>query len=110
MILVHLTQTWPMVQRGQLAADAATLGDWAGISDTALADYGDVVLGIFDNTVVSAYDIDGWDRTDEGRVRFTGAPSTRQAHLVGTPNPGKAWGVKGMARPVQYLDTVVVDG
>ncbi len=42
-----------------------------------------------------------------GTQLFEGRPSQRWASLIGTPNPGKPW-VRGMARPVQYLDTRVV--
>ncbi len=110
MILVHLPQSWPLVLAGELTAAEATLGDWAGISDEAIATFGDAVVGIYNNTVVTAFDTTGWKRTDEGRVRFAGTDSHEWAHLVFTPNPGKPWGVRGMARPVQYLDSTVVAG
>ncbi|MFE7330765.1 hypothetical protein ACFU8W_38655 [Streptomyces sp. NPDC057565] len=44
----------------------------------------------------------------EGRITFPGVPSVKWTHLVGTPNPGKLWGVCGMARSIQYLDTAIV--
>ncbi|MGW0765219.1 hypothetical protein [Streptomyces sp. NPDC002676] len=109
MILVHVPTTWPQVLSGQLTAEQATLGEWYNISDRAIADYGDAVLGIFENTVVSAFDVTAPPhRDDENRVTFPGVPSAQWAHLIGTPNPGKPWGVRGMARPIQYLDTAVL--
>ncbi|MFF7477100.1 hypothetical protein [Streptomyces sp. NPDC008092] len=111
MILVHVSTTWPEVLNGQLTPEQATLGEWFNISDSSLAEYGDAVLGIFENTVVSAFDVTGQPHRDnEGRVTFPGAPSATWSHLIGTPNPGKPWGVRGMARPIQYLDTAVLTG
>ncbi|MFF3159154.1 hypothetical protein [Streptomyces sp. NPDC057910] len=111
MILVHVSTTWPQVLDGQLTPEQATLGEWFNISDSSLAEYGDAVLGIFENTVVSAFDVTGEpNRDNEGRVTFPGTPSAKWSHLIGTPNPGKSWGVRGMARPIQYLDTAVVTG
>lgn len=108
MILVHLASSWPAVVRGEKDAAEVTLGNWAGIADDKLDTYADTILGIYKNEVVTAFDITGWqkltDGTDAGRVAFTGHPSTRWAHLIGTPNPGRYW-TKGMARPIQYLDT-----
>lgn len=86
----------------------ATLGEWSGISDASLEKYGDVVVGIYDNTVVSAYDIDlAATRRDPGtkRVIFEGSPSEAWRHLKGQPTPGRRWGRQGDTRPVQYIDT-----
>lgn len=107
MILVHLSTSWPMVQAGKMTPEAATLGDWADLNDAKLREYADAILGIYQNTVVSAYDITGWVQKEENRVLFEGQRSQRWASLIGTPNPGKQW-VRGMARPVQYLDTRLV--
>jgi hypothetical protein len=96
-----------MVQAQKISAEAATLGDWADLNDDKLHEYADAVLGIYQNTVVSAYDITRWTRREQGRVLFQGHPSERWTSLIGTPNPGKPW-VRGMARPIQYLDTRVV--
>lgn len=106
-LLVHLPTSWPMVQAGQLTPEDATLGDWADLNDDKLREYADAALGIYQNTVVTAYDITDWTRNAKGRVIFDGQPSERWRSLIGTPNPGKPW-VRGMARPVQYLDTRVV--
>lgn len=108
MILTHLSDSWPRVLAGALSPKDATLEEWYGLADKKIEEFGDVVLGIFENTVVTAYDRTGWRRTSEGRVIFDGVPSNRWKHLIGTPNPGKSWGVRGMARPVQYLDTRIV--
>ncbi|WP_425824611.1 hypothetical protein [Streptomyces fractus] len=111
MILVHLSATWPRVLAGELPAAEASLGAWYNVGDAKIETFGDVLLGIYDNTVVSAFDLTGPAARDaEGRVTFTGTPSEAWAHLVGMPNPGKPWGVRGMARPIQYLDTTVVTG
>lgn len=112
MILVHLSQTWPLVLDGKLTPADATLGNWFGINDAAIAEYGDGLLGIYDNKVVTAFDITPGSavRDAEGRVTFQGGPSQTWAHLIGTPSPGKPWGVRGMARPIQYLHTVILEG
>ncbi|MFZ3591971.1 hypothetical protein [Streptomyces sp. BH104] len=111
MILVHLSATWPRVLKGELSAAEASLGSWYNVSDAKIEACGDVLLGIYDNTVVSAFDLTGPAVRDaEGRVTFTGSPSQDWAHLVGMPNPGKAWGVRGMARPIQYLETTALTG
>lgn len=111
MILVHLPQSWPLVIDGKLTPAVATLGNWYGINDAAIAEYGDAILGIYDNSIVTAFDITGPAvRDPEGRVTFPGTHSQHWAHLINTPNPGKPWGVQGMARPIQYLDTAMIEG
>jgi hypothetical protein len=107
-ILVHLKRTWPLVQDGRLTEDDATLKAWAGVSDDALGSYGDVVAGIYDNTVVTVYDVASWSRQPDGRVIFAGKPSSQWAYLKGHPNPGRPWGRQGDTRPVQYLDSEAV--
>ncbi len=109
MILVHLASTWQGVLAGRDTAERATLQAWAQITDDALTRYADGILGIYQNEVVTAFDIDDWERNDDGRVVFSGIPSDTWEHLIGTPNPGKPW-VRGQARPVQYLDTAVITG
>lgn len=108
MILVHLPQSWPQVLAGTHTPEEVTLGSWAKVSDAAIAEYGDVVLGIHKNTVVTAFDITGYARTGDGRVTFHGHRSPTWDHLVGGPNPGRPW-VRGQARPVQYLDTAALE-
>ena len=107
MILVNLSKTWPDVMIGKDAADRATLEAWAGVGDGSLDAYGDAVLGIYRNQVVTAYDVTGWERLPSGRIRFTGTESKRWKHLIGTTNPGEPW-TRGQARPVKYLDTRVL--
>ncbi len=109
MILVHLASSWPDALAGNRTPEDVTLRAWAQIKDEALDAYGDGVLGIYQNSVVTAFDVIDWERQADGRVVFTGAPSARFGHLVGTPNPGKPW-VRGQSRPVQYLDTTVLTG
>jgi hypothetical protein len=106
MILVNLSRTWPKVASDEDAA-RATLGDWHGISDRAIDENGDAILGIFRDMVVTAYDITGSERRPDSRVRFSGVPSKRWAHLIGAPSPASAW-MQGQARPVKYLDMAKV--
>jgi hypothetical protein len=106
-ILVHLASSWPDVLAHNKTAAEVTLSAWAQISDDRLHQYGDAVLGIYQNEIVTAFDITGWSRNHEGRVIFEGTPSREWTHLIGTPNPGKPW-VRGQARPVQYLDTAIL--
>lgn len=111
MILVHVKHSWPRVLAGELSAEESVLGDWAPIAEARLAEFGDVLVGVYDNTVVAVYDVDlAATVYVDGKVRFAGTPSTAWAHLVGQPNPGKPWGQQGYARNVQYLDTTVVAG
>lgn len=109
MILVHLASSWPDVLAGKRAPEDVTLRAWAQIKDEALDTYADGVLGIYQNSVVTAFDVTDWEREADGRVVFRGRPSVKFGHLIGTPNPGKPW-VQGQARPVQYLDTTVLTG
>jgi hypothetical protein len=110
-ILVHVKNTWPEVLAGQISADDSVLGDWAGIAQSSLAEYGDLLAGIYENTVVAVFDVDlAATGYVDGKVRFAGSPSTAWAHLVGQPNPGRPWGQRGYARSVQYLDTAVAAG
>lgn len=110
MILLHVPHSWPQALAGHITKDDAVRKEWHNIGDAALEAFGDVLLGICDHTVVAAFDVTGWSRDSKGWVTFKVKPSTAWSHLIGTPNPGKPWGVKGMARPVQYLDTAVVAG
>ena len=53
-------------------ADRATLEAWVGISDESADIFGDAVLGVYRNQVVTAYDVTGWDRFPDGCVKFAG--------------------------------------
>ncbi|WP_411146840.1 hypothetical protein [Streptomyces sp. x-80] len=108
MILTHVPNSWLEVLNGQRTPESSILRKWYKVSDAKIEKYGDVVAGIHDNTVVGVYDVTGWTRDADEWVTFTGTPSAAWAHLIGTPNPGKPWGVRGMARPIQYLDTSVL--
>lgn len=107
MIVVHVNQTWPLVEAGRMDKANAVLRAWP-IADDKLAAYGDVLLAVFDNTVKAAYDIEGHTRDEDNRVIFTGKESQVWDHLVGQPNPGKHWGRQGDAWPVRYVDTATV--
>lgn len=108
MIIVNVNHHWPSVLAGKKTPAQVTLYAWHGISDKSLEEYADVVLGIYKNTVVSAFDITGWNRISsgdqEGKIEFFGEESNKWRYLVGQTNPGEPW-VQGAARPVKYLPT-----
>lgn len=103
MIFANVQRTWPEVLAGRRSAESSVLGDWASLAEAKLHQYADAVAGVAGATVVAVYDIDGWDRVKDDRVRFHGTPSTRWAHLIGAPSP-VVW-TRGQARPVRYVDT-----
>ncbi len=110
MFIVNLSKTWPDVLKGKRTAADVTLKAWAQIKDADLENHADVILGIYKNEVVTAFDITekptrGED--DDKRVTFTGQPSQKWAHLIGMPTPGKPW-VPGQGRPVQVLPTTIL--
>lgn len=107
MFIVNVPQTWPLVLAGKADPAIVTLGAWAAIKESDLVEHADAVLGVFRDTVVTAYDVESWTRGPGNRVTFVGPPSERWAHLIGTPNPGRRW-VRGASRPVQTLDTAVL--
>lgn len=61
MILVSLARTWPMVLRGDATAEGATLAAWPvrPAELARLANFADVILGVFRGDVVAAYDVTG---------------------------------------------------
>ena len=110
-ILVNLAKSMhgtDAAQMGPALVKKVTMGDWYGITVASAEEFGDVILGIHKDRVVSAYDVVRFELvTDENgreRVRFTGVESEEFAGLIGQPNPGRTW-VRGMGRPIQYLDT-----
>ncbi len=107
MIVVHVNKSWPWVEADRMDEAEAVLGAWP-IAEDKLTAYGDVLLAVFNNVVVAAYDIEGHTRDGDNRVTFAGRKSQAWAHLVGQPNPGKHWGRQGDAWPVRYVDTAVV--
>lgn len=107
LIIVHLNKTWPHVLTSRMTPEDATLGVWP-IAEENLKRYGDVLLGVYDNTVVTAYDLTGYTRGDDKKVTFDGKPSTAWSHLIGQPTPAKPWGAQGDAWPVRFIDTAVV--
>ena len=109
MIVVHVNKSWPFVEAGRMDEAEAVLGDWP-IAEDKLAAYADVLLAVFNNVVVAAYDIEGHTRDEDNKVIFTGKKSQTWAYLVGQPNPGKHWGRQGDAWPVRYVNTAVVAG
>ncbi len=106
MIIVNLNSSWPKVLAGDADPVRKTTGSWARISDRSLEEHADVLLGVYKNVVVTAYDITGWTRDPEDkRVRFeVSGPSVEFADLIGQPVPGAPW-VRGAARPVKVLAT-----
>lgn len=107
MIVVNLSKSYKEVLSGHRDMDDATLGWWAGVTDEAATRYGDVVVGVFKDQVVSVYDAEGFERDEEGRVFFDGRESSEFAPMIGKRSPVKPW-VRGQARPIQYIDTDVV--
>lgn len=106
MILVHVIRSWPDVVAGNRTAEDATWGEWAQLSEQNIEDYGDILLGIYNNVIVSAYEIDGHYRDRETkRVTFTAHETIETKQYIGSPNPGRQWGTQGYARAVQALPT-----
>ena len=118
MIVVSLGTTWPWVLNGEATPEAATRGAWPVRSNEfeRMLECADVVVGVFQNRVVTAYDITDWRwETDEERqaailqrlsrenprVVFDVALSERWNGLIGTANPARVFG----RWPVQYLDS-----
>ncbi|MEU2205528.1 hypothetical protein AB0P19_14200 [Microbacterium oleivorans] len=107
MIVVNLKRSYPRVQLGQADLDAVTLSAWAGVTEEAIDRFGDVILGVYQDKVVSAYNVTSHSRDDEGRVVFEGIESPEFEHLIGQPSPVPAW-KRGQARPTRYIDTEIV--
>ncbi|WP_460446335.1 hypothetical protein [Angustibacter aerolatus] len=106
MLFALVQRTWPEVQAGRLTAEESVLGDWAALAEAKLHQYGDAIVGVAAGRVVAAYDITGWERVQDDRVRFQGTPSSRWAHLVGSASP-VVW-TRGQARPIRYFDTAAL--
>lgn len=108
---VHLVQTYPNLVatapgtthnhfRTQLAR--ITLGDWARVSDRD-AKRTQLVLGVYEGQIVSAYVVDGYTRDPaDRRIRWSGVPADDFAGLIGTSLPGGGW-VRGQARPIRKV-------
>lgn len=107
MIVVNLRKSYREVVAGQRDMSDATLGSWAGVTDEAVARYGDIVIGVYNDQVVSAYRVTSHERDADGRLLFVGEPSKEFSSLVGSRSPVKPW-VRGQARPIQYIETDVV--
>ena len=72
------------------------MGVWPIAADKLIA-YGDVLLAVFNNTVVAAYDIEGHTRDEDNKVTFTGRESQTWARLVGqSVIPSKHWASRAM--------------
>src|SRR5258708_19120174 len=113
-------RTWAMVLREEITAETATLAAWPvrPAELARLADFADVILGVFRGEVVAAYDITSWRLETEAereraarewrrhfpRVVFEGTPWQTWAHLIGTSSPGRPW----TQWPVQYLDAAAL--
>ncbi len=105
MILVKLAETWPEVKDDQDARKNATRSAWLGIKPEDIGKYGDTILGVYKNNVVTAYDIlpDKHTYLENGRVVFEVTDSHEWEHLIGEPSPLR-W-VQGQQRPVQFIPT-----
>lgn len=101
MILAHTSTTWPLLQNGQLSEAETTRAAGSSSKTPHWADYGDVVLGIYEHRIVNVYDVTCWRHTADGKVNFDGAPSALWSRLINTPNPGKLWASRdGAINPV----------
>lgn len=107
MIVVNINRSYPDVSAGNLSLEDATRGDWQGIKDQAIVEYGDVIVGVWRNHVVSAYEIEDHARLEDGRVRFEVITSQEFAGLIGQPSPVGPWKA-GQARPIVYADTATI--
>jgi hypothetical protein len=107
MIVVNLKRLYPDVLAGNVELADVSLGDWYQITDSAIKMYGDVIVGVFEEKVVSAYDVLGHARGDDQRVRFEGTESEEFAGLIGKRSPATPW-QRGQGRPIKYVPTDVV--
>ena len=107
MIVVNLRKSYREVLAGLRDMEDATLGWWAGVTDEAIERYGDVVVGVYNDQVVSVYDVKTHERQEDGRVYFDAEESAEFAPMVGQKSPVKPW-VRGQARPIQYVETDIV--
>ena len=105
MIVVNINRSYGQVLAGDLELRDATRGEWAGMTEMAIQRFGDVLIGVWRDRVVSAYDITGHERVDNGaRVLFEVEESEEFGYLVGQPSPVGPW-KQGQARPIVYEDT-----
>lgn len=104
MIVVNINKSYPEVLAGDLSLEDATRGNWKKIAEPAIAEYGDVIIGVFRDRVVSAYDIVGHHRLQDDRVQFDVRESEEFASLIGQPSPVGPW-KSGQARPIVYVDS-----
>lgn len=107
MIVVNLRKSYREVLSGVRDMEDATLGWWADVNDDAIARYGDVVVGVYNDQVVSVYDVTGHERREDGRVFFEAEESVEFASLLHQKSPVKPW-VRGQARPIQYIEPDLV--
>lgn len=102
MIIVNIRRSHRRVLNGELTLEDATRGNWTAITDDAVEEYGDTIVGVVGDEVVSAFDITGHTRDEAGLITFSVRPSAEFAYLVGQPSPVGPW-VKGQGRPIRYL-------
>lgn len=101
-----MVQTWPKVLAGTLTADSSVLGDWGQLSDDAVVDDVEIVIGVYKDVFVAIYDVDphaGWQRLGDGRVQFNGTTTNHWAHLIGMANPGWTFSRPAVSRAVQPI-------
>ncbi len=105
MILVNLSDTWPKVKAKEMTAKDATRYAWPEVKPENITTYGDTILGVYKNSVVTVYDIMPEQHTylPNGRVVFEVTDSPKWGHLIGTPSPLR-W-KQGQQRPVQFMPT-----
>ncbi len=79
-------------------------GDWWRIPDLAIRQYGDILVGIYANQIVAAYQIADYRHLETGRVRFTLKPAYEYSSMIGVGQPGGPWR-QGEARGSRHLPT-----
>lgn len=105
MIIVNINVSGANAVTDDQIQDAAK-GNWV-ISDRSVQIHADYLVAVRKNTVVGAWAIDRYDRTDGGkRVAFDLSPAPQLAHLLGEPSP-EPW-ISGQANPVKLVDTSAV--
>lgn len=108
MIVVNTNQTYPQaVSGGRVDFDALeqlTCGDWPPMRDSLLDAAADVLIGTYNNVVTVFYNIRGWTRQTNGKLRFHVTSAPNMANWIGQPMPGGPW-KKGEARGIRRIAT-----
>jgi hypothetical protein len=113
MIIVNMPRSWPQVLQGHRSPESATLFAWQIQDDAQLERYatqGSIILGVYRNSVVSAFEIHSYDRNflSHGRVQFHGIPTVHEwlGSNLQTVAPNLAW-QRGQVYPVQFVEDIL---